>query len=133
MAKKMDPNVKLVNEISKAIGAVEVGVMRDSGGLAISKGARSALSRIKSLADAIKVPTEEDAARIAHERKLALAAIAEKAKAEKAKAKSKGKGKSSKAKPAKTKTKGKAKGGKRSKPKAPTSEPNGANHAAAVH
>lgn len=131
MAKKMDPNVKLVNEISKAIGAVDAAVERDPAGLAISKGARSALNRIKSLADAINVPSDADVERIAHERKLAAAALATKAKAEKAKAKSKGKGKSSKAKPAKTK--GKAKGGKRSKPKAPTSEPNGANHAAAVH
>lgn len=122
MPKKMDPNVKLVNEISKAIGAVDAGVDRDPGGLAISKGARSALNRIKSLAEAIKVPSDGDADRIAHERKLALAALAAKAKATKArkkntKAAAERSGKRAKAKAAKRAkpTKTKAKGGTRSR------------------
>ena len=129
MAKKMDPNVKLVNEISKAIAAVSDAADRDPAGLAISKGARSALNRIKSLADAINVPSDADVERIAHERKLAAAALATKAKADKAKTKHKAakpaKGKRSKAKPAKAKRKS-AKG-KRSKPKA--AEPVGVNSA----
>lgn len=118
MAKKMDPNVKITNAISNALFAVTRASNSDPAGLVISKGGRSALQRIKSLADAIAVPTDADVERIAHERKLALAAFALKAKAkadrEKAKAK---RAKNTAAAAKRSGKRGKAKAAKRSKAK----------------